>query len=682
MKQLKAIVQEYQEQFLKEEVFDDSISGEIKRIQKELLADNFFPSVQLKMLFQKLLRRSKYPMEVAIVGQFSSGKSTFLNALLSKDVLPTGITPVTSKVNFINYGEEYKLKVTYNNGSDEFYALDAISQFTDQRENVEDIKYLTLYAPMDILKDLTFVDTPGLNSQSLDDTRITKKVLRDVDGIIWLTLLDNAGKQSESEVLTKYLNNFKNKSLCVLNQKDKFTPKEVDTTVSYIKERFSTFFSHVIPISAKQALDSRVNQKEVLADCALNAMQRKFKELSVLNKDASSLDFFNDSFKEFTSTLNEIEKQDTSNDQKMMVDSNISDVLNFIQDVIRPQAAVSKSYTIKKELASICDILIHEYETIVGVYESLLDILLEIKDGVLESFDMVHKKHYKSLQLTFEQTESAMQMIADTIYENIKTKDAVYYEEQSGFMGKKTIQEKTYESLYVDNEAIMQKLFYENQLMDKKIKSIISYLKNVEQKTSEEFIDIFDNIKFSIKTWQEPYELIKKNREIGSDLEFANTRQFVAKVYENITLSYHSAILGNISALHKKFAFFYGAFSYSYTQITQECILLTKENIDKKIENYIDDSTRNTLSIPSSNDILETVKKNFKFDKMELFLASNRNYLYKTIDKSKKQFEEVNNEKVEYVVSQKELFLKKIEDIKTIKESLDTQEIEDKKESL
>jgi len=682
MKQLKAIVQEYQEQFLKEEVFDDSISGEIKRIQKELLADDFFPSVQLKMLFQKLLRRSKYPMEVAIVGQFSSGKSTFLNALLSKDVLPTGITPVTSKVNFINYGEEYKLKVTYNNGSDEFYALDAISQFTDQRENVEDIKYLTLYAPMDILKDLTFVDTPGLNSQSLDDTRITKKVLRDVDGIIWLTLLDNAGKQSESEVLTKYLNNFKNKSLCVLNQKDKFTPKEVDTTVSYIKERFSTFFSHVIPISAKQALDSRVNQKEVLADCALNAMQRKFKELSVLNKDASSLDFFNDSFKEFTSTLNEIEKQDTSNDQKMMEDSNISDVLNFIQDVIRPQAAVSKSYTIKKELASICDILIHEYETIVGVYESLLDILLEIKDGVLESFDMVHKKHYKSLQLTFEQTESAMQMIADTIYENIKTKDAVYYEGQSGFMGKKTIQEKTYESLYVDNEAIMQKLFYENQLMDKKIKSIISYLKNVEQKTSEEFIDIFDNIKFSIKTWQEPYELIKKNREIGSDLEFANTRQFVAKVYENITLSYHSAILGNISALHKKFAFFYGAFSYSYTQITQECILLTKENIDKKIENYIDDSTRNTLSIPSSNDILETVKKNFKFDKMELFLASNRNYLYKTIDKSKKQFEEVNNEKVEYVVSQKELFLKKIEDIKTIKESLDTQEIEDKKESL
>ena len=148
-------------------------------------------------------------MEVAIVGQFSSGKSTFLNALLSKDVLPTGITPVTSKVNYINYGKAYRLKVTFYNGAHEYHALDLISQFTDQRYTIEDIKYITLYAPMDILKDISFVDTPGLNSQSLNDTQVTKKILRDVDGIIWLTLLDNAGKESESEVLGEYLESFK-----------------------------------------------------------------------------------------------------------------------------------------------------------------------------------------------------------------------------------------------------------------------------------------------------------------------------------------------------------------------------------------------------------------------------------------------------------------------------------------
>ena len=292
MKHLEAIVREYKEQFVQEEVFDDSISGEIKRIQKALLDEKFLPSVQLKSIFNKLLRRSKYPMEVAIVGQFSSGKSTFLNALLSKDVLPTGITPVTSKVNFINYGEEYKLKVNYSNGATEYHSLENISQFTDQRYAIEDIKYLTLYAPMEILKEITFVDTPGLNSQSISDTQTTKNILRDVDGIIWLTLIDNAGKNSEAEVLKEYLQNFQEKSLCVLNQKDKFSNEHVETTVSYIKESFKDFFSDVIPISAKQALDSRVNQQNVLMDSALYSMQKSFKESSNLHKDSNDLSFF------------------------------------------------------------------------------------------------------------------------------------------------------------------------------------------------------------------------------------------------------------------------------------------------------------------------------------------------------------------------------------------------------
>ena len=670
MKHLKAIVQEYKKQFLQEEIFDESISGEIKRIQKALLHEKFLPSAQLKTLFNKLLRRSKYPMEVAIVGQFSSGKSTFLNALLSKDVLPTGITPVTSKVNFINYGEEYKLKVSYHNGATEYHALETISQFTDQRKAVEDIKYLTLYAPMDILKDISFVDTPGLNSQSLEDTQVTKKILRDVDGIIWLTLIDNAGKESEAEVLKEYLENFKDKSLCVLNQKDKFTPQEIDTTVDYIKERFSTFFSHVIPISAKQALDSRVNQKEVLIDSALHSLQKAFKESSTLHKSANNLSFFEDYFKKFSQEIEHINKQDNSNDQRIMEGSNISEVLDFIEKTIRPQAVSAKAYSIKKDLSSICDILIKEYETILGVYESLEEILIKKEDEILKAFDAVFLKHSKTLYVNLDKIESVLQIIADTIYENIKTKDAKRYEEEKNLLGQKQFKSKTYESFYVDSEAIMQKLFYENQLIDKQIKASIAHLKSIEQQSSEDFIDVFNILKHAVQAWQEPYELIKKHREIASDLEFANTRQEVAKVYENIILSYHSAILGNISALQKKFAFFSGAFTYSYTQITKECTLIIKEQIDKQIKTFETDPMKYTLSIPSSESILELVKNNFTFEKMQLFLTSRRNYLYKTIETSKAQFTQINNEQINYVISKKQIFIKKTHEIKEIQKSL------------
>lgn len=671
MKYLEAVVKEYKEHFLQEEVFENSISGEIKRIQKALLNEKFLPSVGLKTLFKKLLRRSKYPMEIAIVGQFSSGKSTFLNALLSKDVLPTGITPVTSKVNFINYGEEYKLKVNYNNGANEYHSLEMISLFSDQRKAVKDIKYLTLYAPMDILKDISFVDTPGLNSQSLEDTLTTKKILRDVDGIIWLTLIDNAGKESEAEVLNEYLENFKDKSLCVLNQKDKFTPKEVETTLSYIKERFSIFFSHVIPISAKQALDSRVNQKEVLIENALDSLQKSFKSSSFANKEAKNISFFEDEFAKFSTTIEKIKQQDSSNDEKMMQDSNISEVLEFIQNTIRPRAIESKAYAIKKDLSSICDILVKEYEAILGVYESLLEILVHKEKEILEAFDAVYEKHSKALIVTFDQIDSILQIIADTIYENIKTKNTVRYETHKTLFNKEQIQSHEYKTLFVDSEAIMQKLFYENALVDKQIKAVISHLKNTELQSSEDFTKVFQILKNAVKSWQEPYELIKKNREIASDLEFANTRQFVAKVYENIILSYHSAILGNISALHKKFAFFSGALSFSYTEIAQESLLLVKESIEKHIKVYESDPLKYSLNIPSSNSILETVKKNFKFDKMEIFLVSRRNYLYKTVEISKEQFTQINAEQIDYVIAKKQVFLDKIKEIKEIQKSLE-----------
>ena len=669
MKHLQEIVKEYKETYLCEELFDNSVSGEIKRKQKQLLDEKFLPSVGLKTLFNKLLRRSGYPMEVAIVGQFSSGKSTFLNALLSKDVLPTGITPVTSKVNYINYGNDYKLKVTYNNGADEYHPLEAISDFTDQRYSVEDIKYITLYAPMEILKDISFVDTPGLNSQSLNDTKVTKKILRDVDGIIWLTLLDNAGKESESQILSQCLQDFKDKSLCVLNQKDKFNDEQVRTAVAYVEKSFGDFFARVIPISAKQALDSRVNQKDVLINNALISMQKSFKELSKVHKNSNDLSFFQEEYQTFTKTIKTIQNRDNSKDKELMKESNIAEILDFIENAIRPQARSAKEYAIKKELQDICDILIKEYETILGVYESLAEILRSKESEVLAAFDSVTLKHSKSLSLTYKQMESIAESVSDTIYENIKSKDASRYEIEKGVFGNRSVKRHNYESVYVDSEAIMQSLFYENKALEKQINATLSYFKSIEQCSSEDLRDVFRIVKHAVQSWQEPYELIKKHREIASDLEFANTRQFVSKAYENIILPYHRLILGNITYLHKNFAYFHGAFAFSYKQITQECIFLVQEKINAQIESFERDPLKYALNAPSSAEIMEVVKKNFTFDKIETFLTSKRNYLVQTIETSKAEFLEINAKQIEYVTSQKQTYVEKIQNIKDIKEN-------------
>lgn len=667
---LKSFINEYKETYnIEEIVYDEGLVGDIKKVQDKLLDEKFFPSNQLKGILNKQIRRARYPMEVAITGQFSAGKSTFLNALLSRNILPTGITPVTSKVNFINYGEEYKLKITYYSGAQEFAPIESIADFTDQRQHeMKDIKYLTLYAPMDILKDISFVDTPGLNSQSQSDTETTRKVLRDVGGIIWLTLIDNAGKLSEAEVLEEYMQHFKNKSLCVLNQKDKLTPEQVETTTKYVSEKFSKYFAKVVPISARMALESRAQQKNILIEDEYTKIVTQFKK-DLHEKNVDDLDFFENSFKEYKNKINSIKNSDATTNTKLLEESNIQDVLDFINETIRPQAAEAKEFAIKKDLRGICEILVKEYETITKVYDALLEVLKSCEPKVIEHFENIHKRYSKELFNIYNSLESIMEKIAHETYKNIKKKKAFRFEESKGFLGEK-IEKFAYETFWIDSDAVYKSLFYDDQTVDKMFKRSIKLLKNIELNTDDAFRETYNIIKNEVTKWQEPYELIRKHREIASDFEFSNTRHFAAKVYENVLKAYHTAILENISALRKKFAYFNGALSYSYIQTTQATIAHFEQQIHESEELYKKEPSRFSISHPREDEIVAKLKANFGFEKIEDFLTSKRNYLFKIIKYSKEQYLEINEDRIKFVTSKKEQYLDKIKDLEKIKEEI------------
>ncbi|MGD9552942.1 MAG: dynamin family protein [Arcobacteraceae bacterium] len=668
---LSNFVKEYKATYAKkEEIYEKGLVGDIKRIKAALLDPKFMPSSSLEAILDKQIRRARYPMEVAITGQFSAGKSTFLNALLSRNILPTGITPVTSKVNFINYGEEYKLKITYKSGAEEYHSIENIAAFTDQRQkDMDEIKYLTLYAPMDVLKDISFVDTPGLNSQSQSDTDTTKRVLRDVGGIIWLTLIDNAGKQSEAKILEEYMSHFKNKSLCVLNQKDKFTPEQVNTTVKYIQEKFSQFFAQVTPISAKMALEARALHQDVLLKAQYDKIIEEFKH-DLWEKDVDNLSFFEEKFKAYKQEIIKIQNTDTTQNTQLIEESNIQEVLDFINNTIRPQAAEAKEYAIKKDLRSFCDILIKEYQTIIGVFGSLSDVLKESEEEILSEFDTIHKTYSKELFTIYNALESIMETMANVTYKNIKKQKAYRYEAKSSFLSKDSYEKIEYETYWIDSDNVYKNLFYDDQTIDKMFKKAIKDLKQVQLDSDTAFRNVYRNLKHKVQRWQEPYELIKKQREIASDSEFSATRHFAAKVYENILRDYHRAILENISALRKKFAYFNGALSYSYIQTTQATIAHFEQQIAESVLLYEKEPTKFHIYHPREEEILTKLRVNFGFEKIEDFLTSKRNYLFKIIKYSKEQYLEINQGRIEFVLSKQSEYLSKIEDLKAIQESI------------
>lgn len=262
-----------------------------------------------------------------------------------------------------------------------------------------------------------------------------------------------------------------------------------------------------------------------------------------------------------------------------------------------------------------------------------------------------------------------MEKIAHESYKNIKKRSAIRYEESKGFLGEK-IEKFSYETFWIDSDAIYKSLFYDDQTIDKMFKRSIKLLKNVELDSDESFRNAYRIIKDEVTKWQEPYELIRKHREIASDLEFSNTRHFAAKVYENVLRTYHRAILENISALRKKFAYFNGALSYSYIQTTQATIAHFEQQISESEELYKKEPSKFSIHHPREDEIVAKLKANFGFEKIEDFLTSKRNYLFKIVKYSKEQYLEINEDRIKFVESRKEQYLAKIKDLEAIKEEI------------
>jgi len=671
MSLLTNFIAEYKERFFQEKSFyADGFLGEVQKIRTRLLHEQFHPSIQLKSVLDKQCRRVKYPIEIAIVGQFSSGKSTFLNALLSKDILPTGITPVTSKVIFINYGEEYKLKITNYSGAQEYAPIEAISEFSDQRKaEVSSIKYLTLYAPVEMLKDISFVDTPGLNSQSKSDTEVTKKVLRDVGGIIWLTLIDNAGKLSELEVLDEFMESFQSKSLCLLNQKDKLEDEQIETALQYVKEKFSKYFAKIIPISSKMALESRASHKNILLEQNYKQIIQDF-AAKLKEENPESLSFFKEDFLSYKQEVQKISDRDTSNISQMFKDSNMQEVLNFINENIRPQAKDAKTFTIRKEFKDICNILILEYEIIAGVYDTLITVIKKASIKTQSSFETIHTTYSKELQLVFLSLEKVLESITHEIYQNIHTKKSFRFEKKKGFLHKESYQKIDSTIYWIDGESACNKLLYDERLVDKMLHNPINELKHTRQSVSDALMKVYETFARSVKNWQSPYEHLKKKREIASDIEYSNTRHYAAKIYENILSCYHDSILNTTAVLRQKFTYFNGVLSYAYPQIIQASIAHFEQEISHANTLHHSNPANFPLYRPTEDEILAKLKANFDFEKIENFLISKRNHLFKTIQYSKEAHEKIDKQQIEKIIVQKELYLSKIEALRTIEKEI------------
>jgi Dynamin family len=191
-----------------------------RRCCERLLAEPHLEPVRAEI--ERIARRLDEPLCVAVSGRVSAGKSTLVNAFIGRRIAPMGEGEVTEANCWFRHvdqadppGEEravVRRPKSKKAGSDgepstevEDVPIDALPELTDiERDHTEAV---TVYLDVDILRDLTVVDTPGLFSPNRDKSERTEKLLRKrtikaarrADAVIYVTTFLSADDVGELE---------------------------------------------------------------------------------------------------------------------------------------------------------------------------------------------------------------------------------------------------------------------------------------------------------------------------------------------------------------------------------------------------------------------------------------------------------------------------------------------------
>lgn len=131
---------------------------------------------------ESMRARLREPLRVAVVGIMKAGKSTFMNALLGANVVYTGTKETTYTVGWFKYGEIPSIKVCFRDGETldvpfKDMARWSIREYEKKNPRLNDVKYLIVYYPCEVLRQMEFIDTPGLSSIYQKDADNTKAFL-------------------------------------------------------------------------------------------------------------------------------------------------------------------------------------------------------------------------------------------------------------------------------------------------------------------------------------------------------------------------------------------------------------------------------------------------------------------------------------------------------------------------
>lgn len=185
---------------------------------------------------------------VAIMGEFSAGKSTLSNLLLGRRALPEKVTATRLPPVWLSAGDAAPYRITLS-GEAKPVALDRLEEVP-----LEDTLYVKLAFDAEILDQCDLIDFPGISDPNMA-SEVWERMLGQVDAILWCTHATQAWRQSEAAVWEMVPEAVRQNSLLLITRFDKLTTdSDKMRVVGRLARETSGLFAAICPISLTRAI--------------------------------------------------------------------------------------------------------------------------------------------------------------------------------------------------------------------------------------------------------------------------------------------------------------------------------------------------------------------------------------------------------------------------------------------
>jgi small GTP-binding protein len=188
---------------------------------------------------------------LVVVGEFNAGKSAFINALVGQPLLTEGVTPTTAVITLLEYGDS-------------------------PEQTVRQANQLTIKAPVDLLREIRIVDTPGTNAIIREHEAMTAQFIPRCDLVFFVTSADRPFTETE-RLFMEQIRVWGKKIVVVVNKSDILQgPQEVSEIRSFVVDNARTllgFEPEIFFVSAKLAFRAKRGEPSLWAASGFEALE-------------------------------------------------------------------------------------------------------------------------------------------------------------------------------------------------------------------------------------------------------------------------------------------------------------------------------------------------------------------------------------------------------------------------